>query len=581
MSGRDYVGLARAYEDDVLADRIPACKWVKLACARNRRDRERADRADPAFPYVFDPLAATRVCLGAEQLPHVKGPLARIVGQDPLGRPRWNPIQLEPWQCWFLTTLFGWQKAQTHLRRFRVALMLVPRKNAKSTLAATVAAYMLTSDGESGAECYCAATMRDQAKVVAEILWEMARRSPAFREYFGVKLGAKTTRVLEVPATASKFMPLSADAHTLDALNVSFAIVDELHAHKTRAVWDVLDTATGARLQPLMLATTTAGTDIGGICYELVQYLHQILEGVLEDEAFFGIDYTIDDGDDWRNPAIWRKANPNYAVSVQPDDLERKARAAEHTPGSVNNFLTKHLNVWVKAAASWMPMEDWQACADPALTLEALATFPCWIGVDLAEVRDIAAVVALFELPDTYAAVGRFYLPEDTIERSPIAQYVGWARQGSLIATPGGATDYQRIEDDIVAWCETLQVREVAFDRALAAQMSQRLMARLGPEPEVITVGQSVDVINPAMQWLEKLVIERRFVHTADPVLTWMASNVVVQRNHKGEIYPRKAGGKDSHHKIDGITALLTVGTRALAGEHPPSVYETRGVVTL
>ncbi|MCU0973721.1 MAG: terminase large subunit, partial [Burkholderiales bacterium] len=434
------------------------------------------------------------------------------------------------------------------MRRFRVALMLVPRKNAKSTLASTVVAYMLTADGESGAECYSAATTRDQAKVVAEIVWEMAKRSPAFRDYFGVRLGAKTTRVLEVPATASKFAPLSADAHTLDALNVSLAVVDELHAHPTRGVWDVLDTATGARLQPLMLATTTAGVDIGGICYEKREYLHKVLEGVLEDEAFFGVEYTLDEGDDWREETSWRKANPNFGVSVNPEDLARKVRAAEHTPSEIANVLTKHFNIWVKSATSWMPMDQWHACADSTLSLETLRPHPCWIGVDLAEVRDIAAVVALFKLPnDRFAAIGRFYLPEDTVQASPIAQYSGWVRSGHLLATSGGATDYGRIEDDIKAWVEILRVQEVAFDRALAAQMGQQLAARLGAVPPVITVNQNVETMNPAMQWLEKLVVERRFSHPADPVLTWQASNVVVERNHKGEIYPRKAGGKDSH----------------------------------
>lgn len=565
MNQRDYLAIAQGYELEVLNGTIPACKWVRLACERNRRDRERSEAEDPAFPFRIDVPAATRICLAAEQLPHVKGPKAVVIARDDEGRSVWATIHLEPWQCWLLTTIFGWVHRESGLRRFRIALVLVPRKNAKSTLAATVVAYMLTSDGESGAECYSAATTRDQAKVVAEIVWEMARRSPAFRDYFGVRMGAKTSRSLEVPSTASKFGPLSADAHTLDALNVSLAVIDELHAHKTRAVWDVLDTATGARLQPLILSTTTAGLDTGGICYEKMQYMQRVLEGVLSDDAFFGVNYTIDEGDDYRDPAVWQKANPNYGVSVQPDDLARKAREAEHSPAAVNNFLTKHLNVWVRAAVNWMPMAEWHACGDPSLSLDELRQYPCWIGVDLAEVRDIAAVVALFAMEDgRHAAVGRFYLPKDTVDRSPIAQYQGWERQGYLIATPGGAADYQRIEDDIAAWCDAFNVKEVAFDRALAAHMTQRLMARLGGDPEVITVSQSVDVMNPAMQWLETRVIERKFVHMADPVFSWMASNVVVQRNHKGEIYPRKAGGKDSHNKIDGITALLTVASRAM-----------------
>src|SRR3972149_487026 len=323
MATKDYIAEARRYEADVRAGRIPACKWVRLACERNHHDLARAAAKDPAFPYRFDLDAATRICRTAEMFPHIKGPKAKVVGRDEEHRPIWATIVLEPWQCWLLSTIFGWLQLDG-LRRFRVAFPLVPRKNAKSTLAAIVVLFMLTADGESGAECYSAATTRDQAKVVAEICWEMAQRSPAFREYFGVKLGSKTTRTLSVPETASKFGPLSADAHTLDALNVSLAVIDELPAHKTRGVWDVLDTATGARLQPLLFPITTAGVDIGGICYEKLTYLEKVLEGTLADEQFFGIYYTIDEGDDWRDEVSQRKANPNYGISVNPSDLKRK-----------------------------------------------------------------------------------------------------------------------------------------------------------------------------------------------------------------------------------------------------------------
>ncbi len=216
---RDYIALAAQYQADVLAGRIAACKWVRLACERNRRDLDR--QGTEGFPYIFKPESGRRICQMAERLPHIKGPKAQIIGRDAENRPIWNPIVLEPWQCWYLTTMFGWLHSETGLRRFRISMLLVPRKNAKSTIAAVVVLYMLTSDGESGAECYSAATTRDQAKVVAEIAWEMARRSPSFCEYFGVRVGARTTYTLTVPASGSKFMPLSSDAHTLDALNIS------------------------------------------------------------------------------------------------------------------------------------------------------------------------------------------------------------------------------------------------------------------------------------------------------------------------------------------------------------------------
>lgn len=579
MSDRDYVGLARQYEDAVIAGTIPACKWVRLACQRNRRDRERAEANDSTFPYQFNIKRASAICKAAESLPHIKGPKAKVIGQDEEGRSVWAKIALEPWQCWFFTTLFGWLHRDTQLRRFRVALLLTPRKSGKSSVGAVIVLYMLTADGESGPECYSAATTRDQAKVVAEIAWEMARRSPEFRDYFGVKVGAETTKRLTVPATLGKFEPLSADAHSLDGLNVSLAIVDELHAHKTRAVWDVLDTATGARSQPLLAAITTAGVDVGGICYEKLTYLHKVLEGTLEDETFFGIEYTIDEGDDWRLPETHQKANPNWGVSVMPDDLARKVKAATQSPSATNNFLTKHLNVWVRAAASWMPMDRWIALGDPALRVEQFAGAPCWIGVDLAEVQDIAALVAIFRPdPQRYVWIGRYYLPKKTVERSPIAQMSGWVQKGHIIQTDGDQADFGRIENDIMAWCDQLKVREIDFDRALAAHMSQNLKKRLEPrmgrdavDAFVVTVPQTVETMNPAMQFVERMTLAGDIVHDGNPANNWMFSNVVVERNHKDEIYPRKAGGKDSPNKIDGPVAGLTAISRALlASVDPP-----------
>jgi phage terminase large subunit-like protein len=557
MTARDYLALARTYEDDIRAGRIPACKWVVLACERNARDRAR-ERTE-AFPYWFDGEAAIAICAAAEQFPHIKGPKAKVIGLDDEGRPMWQTIQLEPWQCWVLTTLFGWLAVDSNLRRFRTGLILVPRKNAKSTIAAVILLFMLGPDGEMGAECYSAATTRPQSKVVASMAYVMAQRTPAYREFFGVKLGGASFKTLEIPELASTLGPLAGDAGTLDGLNVHCATVDELHAHRTRDMWDVLETATGARDESLLLPISTAGVNIAGICYEQLTYVEKILQGVLHDETYFGVNYTIDEGDDWTSPESWKKANPNYGISVSPEDLARKAKKAKASPAAINNFLTKHLNVWVRGASPWMPMPEWHACGDPSLRIEAFAGVPCWIGVDLAEVRDIASLVALFKPePNRYVVFSRNYLPKDTIDLSPVAQYSGWVHEGHLIETDGNVADYLRLEDDIVTWCQTLNVQAVCFDRALAAMMMQSLQRKLGGTPEILVVNQNVENMNPAMQALERLVMCGDLQHTADPVLTWMASNVVVERNFKDEIYPRKAGGKFSANKIDGVMATLT-----------------------
>jgi phage terminase large subunit-like protein len=577
---KDYIAIAAQYQADVLAGTVPACKWVRLACERNRRDLDR--QSSEGFPYVFNPEKGRRVCQMAEMLPHIKGPEAYIIGRDDQDRPIWNTIKLEPWQCWLLATLFGWEHEQTGRRRFRIALWLIPRKNAKSTLGAIVTLFMLTADGEGGAECYSAATTRDQAKIVAEIVWEMARRSPAFREFFGVKMGSKTSLSLSVPATGSKFAPLSADAHSLDGLNVHLAVPDELHAHKTRGVWDVLDTATGARLQAMILAITTAGVEIGGICHEKLQYLERVLEGTVSDESFFGINYTIDVGDDITSVEVQKKANPNYGVSVQADDLARKVAEAQISQSALNNVLTKHFNVWIRTESAWMGSDTWQGCKADDLTIESLRGVPCWIGVDLGETRDPSSLSLLFKRSaDTYALLTRIYMPQAVIDKSPIAQLGGWARQGHIIATPGNEADYARITDDLLSLFASLTVREIDFDRRSARLMMQTIRQRLEAtvgrdraERVVLDIPQNLDTMDPAMKATEAMVLGKRLQHDGNPAMAWMIANVVVERDHKGQIYPRKAGGKDSHNKIDGAVSLFTAISRAMAAVDPTPSFQ-------
>jgi phage terminase large subunit-like protein len=576
----DFLRVARQYERDVLSGKVSACKWVKLACARNKRDLERA--GTKAFPYVFDEAKAVDVCEVVSLFPHIKGSaFAKVVGTWPDGKPRWSTLELEPWQAWILTVVFGWVHKVSGNRRYRTALVLVPRKNGKSMLAAAVALYMLACDGESGAEVYSAATTREQAAIVAQTAMQMARREPAFCKHFGVQ---PYRNHLEVTDTACVLRALSSDDQTLDGLNPSLAVVDEVHAHRTRDLWDVLETAVGARDQALLLPISTAGRNTAGICYELQTYAQKILERRIHDETFFGIVYTIDpeDENEWWKPAVLRKANPNFGVSVHPDILQQKALKARAIPSSVANFKTKHLNVWANTESPWLSSTDWDACARPKLRLEDCIGRPCRISVDLAQARDIASVIAGFELDDDrYAVFGWHYMPEDTVATSPIAQLSGWVADGHLIATDGNIADYQRIEDDVVALAQRTNAVEVLFDPALAAHMMQRLQTRLGDEAGevVITVEQTVRTIDPAMKLMERMTLGRRLLHDGDPVLAWMVSNVVVHRDYKDQIYPRKQGGKDSPHKIDGVMATLFQLGRLLTGEEPiaPSPYEDEG----
>lgn len=562
-----YVARAWAYQAAVLDGSIAACKWVRLACERNARDLARA--AAGQAPWRFDVEAAERPCRAAEELPHVKGPKAKLLRGIVDGKPgwRWQTIELEPWQCWFVCVLFGWLWTDTGFRRFQRALLMVPRKNAKTTLLAVICLYMLACDGEVGADVFSAATKAEQARIVFQIAKLMTKRSPTFQAYFGAQpLESKIT----VEATGSEFSPLSADDKTLDGLNPYFAAVDELHAHKTRGVWDVLVTAQGSRDQPMLLAISTAGFNLGGICHEVLTYGLKVLEGQFEDDQFLCVNYTIDEEDKpfWDTEPVLQKANPNWGVSINPRTLLADARAARRSPAATNNFLCKHLNVWVRAASPWMPMDAWAVCAEPALQLEAfLEASRCIVTVDLAEVKDIASVVVSGLFPDgTVRAVAKHFYPEAAIAASPVAQLAGWVEQGYIIKTPGEVHDFEALEEEVATVFDQVRAMRVSFDRAMAAYMMQRLQKRLG-EDVVTVVAQNVKTFNPAMKALRGRVQARTFVHTGDPVLAWMVSNVAEKQTHLEESYPVKANGKDSPEKIDGAVALLMGVSELLAAE--------------
>lgn len=543
--------------DAVKAGTIPACKFVKQAVERQRRNLRTWATSGP---YLFDEEEAGEWCEFAEELPHIKGPLA---GQN---------IRLEGWQCFILTTVFGWRKRSTGTRRFRRVYIEVPRGNAKSTLSSGVGLKAAFADGEGGAEVYSAATTRDQARIVFKDAQAMARRRPELCRELGVEVLAHD---IVQSSTASKFTALASDSNSLDGLNIHFAAVDELHAHKTREVYDVLETGTGKRPQSMLWSITTAGSDRVGICYELRTYTTKVLSGVIEDESHFGIIYTIDDGDDWTDETSWRKANPNWGVSVQPDVVAQLAAKAMQMPAAQANFKTKHLDVWVNADQAWMDMRAWDRCADPDLTIERFAGEPCYIGLDLASKTDMAARVAIFpkviDGQAHYYLFGRYFLPEQAIDDGRNSQYRGWATQDLVTVTPGDVLDFQAVEDDVLAISSAHQVAEVAYDPWQATQLAQRLQAN---GATTVEFRNTVGNFSAPMKELDALARSGRLHHNGDPVLTWMVSNVVCHTDAKENIYPRK---ERPENKIDGVIAAITALGRAMVSQSTSSFWDQAG----
>jgi phage terminase large subunit-like protein len=556
-----YVEAALQYARSVVAGEISACKWTRLACQRQLDDLARPVGDD--WPFHFDVERAERPCEFIELLPHIKGKWAR----------ERRLIELELWQSFVITTVFGWVHQVTRLRRFREGYTEVPRKNAKSTLSSGLALYMLTADGEQGAEIYSAATTRDQARIVFDDAKAMAERVADLRTYCGVAI---LQHALTVAATASSFKPLAAEGSTLDGLNVHFAVIDELHAHKTRAVYDVIDTARGAREQSLLWNITTAGSDRAGICYERRTHLTKVLGGQIKDESLFGIVYTIDDGDDPHDPANWAKANPNWLKSVLPDDMESASRKGAAMPSAMANFLTKRLNVWVSADSAWMEMPAWDRCADLTLSEERIKHLPCFTGLDLASKVDVAARIKVFydASEGRYYVKSSFYLPERAVDQAGNSQYDGWRRSGWLTVTPGEVTDFDQIEVDLAQDMAQFEVQEVAFDPWQATQLASHMLEQGMP---MVEVRQTVQNMSEPMKQLEALVLQGKLVHDGNPVMSWMMSNVVAHRDAKDNIYPRK---ERVENKIDGVVGLIMALARAIAQQDGPSVYEQRGIYT-
>jgi len=553
MATRNYAAIARRYADAVVRGEVAACRWVQLACQRQLDDLARFK--GKSSRYRFNPVLvdkqgrrfqpADNLCAFVERLPHVKGPLA---GQ---------PMLLEPWQVFILTTVFGWVKPDGK-RRFRRAYIEVPRGSGKSCLSSALALYMLAADSEGGAEVYSLATTRDQARIVFGDAQAMARQSAGFRSRFGVGVGAHNIHVL---ASGSKFEALSAEGSTLDGLNIHFGCIDELHAHKTRTVYDVVETGTGKRDNSLLWVITTAGSNRSGICYEIRTFVTRLLDRVFDDDSQFGIAYGLDDGDDWALEESLIKANPNWGISVRPEVLLPLQAKAMQMPSAVNNFKTKHLNEWVNADTAWMDMRAWDRCADSLLDLDAYVGQPCWIGLDLASKTDIAALLLVFahaEIDGGFAVFGRYYLPEDTVHATGNSQYPGWMGSGRLTVTPGNVIDFSWIEADLIDLASRFAIQAVAFDPFQATQLSTRMLAEGLP---MIEVRPTVLNFSEPMKTLEALVLQGRLIHDGDPVLGWMASNVVAHLDAKDNIYPRK---ERPENKIDGIVALIMALSRAI-----------------
>lgn len=469
-----------------------------------------------------------------------------------------QPIHLADWQAFWLAVELGWYRPDGS-RRFRTWYEEVARKNGKSTKLAGLGLYLFSSDREPGAQVYTAATKLEQAKITHAAAEMMVAKSPSLRQ-----LIRNHKNKLFIPGTANKFLPLGADANTQDGLNPHGAIIDELHAHPTRALWDVIDSGRGARKRSLMHAITTAGfNQEGSICLEQRNYLIQILEGQIEDDSYGGVIYTLDDGDDWFDEENWPKANPNLGVSISLDEMRTQAAKARAVPAALNNFLTKRLNVWTQVSESWLSLDDWDKGGE-SIDEAALLGRKCYGGLDLASKTDIAAWILLFppSRPDEkWVCLCRFFIPEDNMlvrDRKDRVSYTAWARAGFITPTGGTRIDQEAIRQQILEDAGKFDLQEIGFDEWNAGKIATELME---DGIEMIALSQNFQNLSDPSKELEAMILSQSLQHGGQPVLRWMAGNVVVLRDTNDNYRPNK---KKSRDRIDGIVALIMALNRAM-----------------
>jgi phage terminase large subunit-like protein len=565
---RDFAAIATAYATDVAEGRIVACRWVRLACQRHLRDLTRSEAGE--LPFAFNPelkdtrrnktyRPAQRVCHFAELMPHIKGDWAA----------RGERIQLEPWQVFVLASIFGWVHVETGKRRFTKADLYVPRKNAKSTLAAVIGLYMLAVDGEHGAEVFSGATSRDQAQEVFRPARLMAQASPEFRAQFGIIPNASNLAVLD---TNSKFEPLIGKPG--DGASPSCALVDEYHEHATSELYDTMWTGMLARSQPLLLVITTAGSNIGGPCFQHQLELQKVLEGAVVDERRWGIVYTVDKGDDWTDPAVLWKANPGLGVSINPDKLIADQADAVRDPRRQAVFKTKHLNVWVNAASPWLNLEQLAKGGADRLEREDFKGETCWVGLDLASKQDIASAAWIFRREQAgewhYYLFSRHWLPAAAVEKPENQHYQAWVTAGHLVKTPGNMINLRQIQEEVEASAEQHVIAEIPMDswgsREIAPALQEAGFA-------VVDVPMTTRNLSEPMKLIAALIDAGRFHHDGNPATLWMFSNVEVFEDRNGNIFPRKGSAEK---KIDAAVATVLAMGRAMLGEAAettPEVY--------
>jgi phage terminase large subunit-like protein len=495
---------------------------------------------------------------------------------------------LLPWQ-WneVIAPLFGW-KRKDGTRRFRKAHVEVPKKNGKSSLCSGLSLYLLMADKEPGAEVYVSACDRDQASIVFNEARNMAKANPALARRLDIVDSKK-----EIHYGTARYKALSADVPTKEGLNIHGLVIDELHAQRDREQWDTLKYGGAARRQPLFVVITTAGVyDPASVGWEQHEYARQVLDGTVEDDAFFAYMRGMDAEDDWQSPEVWERVNPSWGVTINPTDFAAEAKEAQTNPATENAFRRYRLNQWVKQVTRWIPLHVWDqnwTRAHDAITEAVLRKRPCYGGLDLAAVSDLTAWLLAFPCEDDDRSLDillRCWVPEAQLTNPRNRNrhlYDQWVRDGYLRTTPGNTTDYAFVRAAILSDAEQFDLQTIAVDRLfqgqqLATELDELLGLGTNGQKRVYAMGQGFISFASPMKTVEAMVQDGRIHHGGNPVLRWAVENVVVRMDPAGCLKPDK---ERSPEKIDPfVTLVMAVDQweRNVRTSTTESAYEHSGV---
>lgn len=554
------------YAYDVLTGKIPTGKQIKYATARYIHDR--VARKD----LEFRTNEVDELCQFTNLLRHVKGPL------------NGKSIELMNWMVFVLGNIFGWYHNdgdKKGKRRFTKAFTLVARGNAKSFLCSIVALWTQLTSPNGSPACYSVARQRDQARIVFDDASKMLRNAdPILRRWFKPK-----SHDMECVFQDGTFKPMSSDSQSLDGHRVSLGIADELHAHHSGELLNTLLSGTTAVNDPLVFSISTAGKQLEGICVSERNVVRAINEGFENEDSYFGVEYAVDDGDEWDDESVWFKANPSLGHAVSIDDLRGKIVRAKSSAANRVDFQTKHCNLFVNTNDNPYldVLELQQKCSNDGLKISDYVGKELFIGLDLAQKTDLTALSFLFPEEDgSLTAFFRHYIPEGALEKVSAGRYEmyqEWEEDGHLVITPGFSTDYTYIEQQIRWAAKHFDLQQVGFDPYAGTQLALGLIK---DNIDMVEVRQGYASLSEPAKLFESLVASSQFKYQGtDKVFEWCASNAVCSADLNENIKVHKAKDKP-HDKVDSVVALIT--GLALAKLKEPvkkSPYRKRGLITL